>query len=227
MSRRFKDTGAYENTFYKVCPGLTLAHLQQMAEKTGSDTPRLVALPTEVWSRILYTYCGRCDVPPQQYNISRDDLRRKNSGWRRLIDADSIFWCRVAITSRSSVRGVQRHVIHIGQRKMSVSIDFSSYTSLPHNAFQCDPVRSRFRHANALLKALTPTSHLWRHVSMVANCMTYTKIFVDIITTLSVPSLTYFSMRCKTYSRTESMHPFFSILSRFSVALHPSYLIFG
>ncbi|KAJ7436316.1 hypothetical protein B0H11DRAFT_1936822 [Mycena galericulata] len=170
----------------------------------------LPALPTETWSRILYIYCGQFDVTPREYNISREVLRRKNSGWRRLIDTDSIFWCRVAITTRSSVREVQEHVIHIARRTMHISIDFSSYTSITPSAVLFNATLPRFRHANTLLASLAPTSHLWRHVSMVAGCMTYMKIIVDTITGLSVPSLQYFALHCHAYSREEYQHPIFS-----------------
>ncbi|KAJ7471240.1 hypothetical protein B0H11DRAFT_2237537 [Mycena galericulata] len=179
--------------------------------KPDTNEERHAALPTELWILVLYMYCGGFDASPQQYNASREELRKKNSGWRRMIDSDSLFWCRVAINAQTSLREVRGHVAHIALREMDISLDFNVYTNLSHTTtLQCNPNRPRFRHAKALLTALAPTSHLWHQVAMVASCMAYVKIIVDIINGLPAPSLVYFSFHCHTYTPAEHLHPLFT-----------------
>ncbi len=78
--------------------------------KGTSPSPGCAALPVEVWTQILYIYCGALSVPPADYNKLREELRVKNADWRRLIDSTSLFWFRVAINIRSIDRDIQRHV---------------------------------------------------------------------------------------------------------------------
>ncbi|KAJ7430154.1 hypothetical protein B0H11DRAFT_1943703 [Mycena galericulata] len=76
--------------------------------------------------------CGKSAVPTFRYNKLRDDLRKKNAGWMRLIDANPLFWYRVVVDRHSTVPGLQNHVDHIRSRAMDISIDLDHHSTLRH-----------------------------------------------------------------------------------------------
>ncbi|KAJ7436313.1 hypothetical protein B0H11DRAFT_1936819 [Mycena galericulata] len=141
-------------------------------EKGTSPSLRCTALPVEVWTRILYMYCGALNVPPAHYNKSREELRVKNADWRRLIDSTSLFWFRVAINIRSINHDIQQHVSHISGRAMKdVFIDFNIFSRMTDSAGLYNGTHPLLLRSRALIALIAPTSRLWRHVSIKTDCI--------------------------------------------------------
>ncbi|KAJ7502471.1 hypothetical protein B0H11DRAFT_2223385 [Mycena galericulata] len=164
--------------------------------KGTSPSPGCAALPVEVWTQILYIYCGALSVPPADYNKLREELRVKNADWRRLIDSTSLFWFRVAINIRSIDRDIQRHVSYVSGRAMDVSIDINVFCSMTDSARLYNGTHPLLLRARALITIIAPTSRLWRHVSIKTDCTASTALIFDIIKDLPGPSLKSLSFRC-------------------------------
>ncbi|KAJ7434283.1 hypothetical protein B0H11DRAFT_1938783 [Mycena galericulata] len=170
---------------------------------------RCPALPTEVWTLILYAYCGGFDVHPYYYNHRRELLRQLNSEWKRLIDADGLFWCRVVVNASISVNSLQSHVECIRGRRMDVSIDLNHLLAYSTNS-QCGADHPRYKHTRRLLSTLAPTSHLWRHVTVSSACVTFMRLILDVIRPLQAPSLEHLTFRAVQHGSMETMHDLFT-----------------
>ncbi|KAJ7436311.1 hypothetical protein B0H11DRAFT_1936817 [Mycena galericulata] len=168
------------------------------------------SLPNELWTEILHIYCGKSAVPTFRYNKLRDDLRKKNAGWMRLIDANPLFWYRVVVDRHSTVPGLQNHVDHIRSRAMDISIDLDHHSTLRHGPALCDGRKPRYRHARAMLVTIVQTSHLWRHVAIAATCVTYMRMILDIIRYAPAPQMLQLALCCHTYSEAEYGHEIFT-----------------
>ncbi|KAJ7434282.1 hypothetical protein B0H11DRAFT_1938782 [Mycena galericulata] len=160
--------------------------------------------------QILHIYCGKSAVPTFRYNKLRDDLRKKNAGWMRLIDANPLFWYRVVVDRHSTVPGLQNHVDHIRSRAMDISIDLDHHSTLRHGPALCDGRKPRYRHARAMLVTIVQTSHLWRHVAIAATCVTYMRMILDIIRYAPAPQMLQLALCCHTYSEAEYGHEIFT-----------------
>ncbi|KAJ7502470.1 hypothetical protein B0H11DRAFT_2223384 [Mycena galericulata] len=171
--------------------------------------PRCPALPTEVWAQILFAYCGGFDVHPYYYNHRREFLRRLNSEWKRLIDLDGLFWCRVVVNASVSVTALQNHVDRIHGRRMDVSIDLNHLLAYSTHS-QCGADHPRYKHTQRLLSTLASTSHLWRHVTVSAACVTFMRLILDVIRPLQAPSLEHLTFRTVPHASAETMHDLFS-----------------
>ncbi|KAJ7436312.1 hypothetical protein B0H11DRAFT_1936818 [Mycena galericulata] len=169
----------------------------------------MATLPTEVWTLILYAYCGGFDVHPYYYNHRRELLRQLNSEWKRLIDADGLFWCRVVVNASISVNSLQSHVECIRGRRMDVSIDLNHLLAYSTNS-QCGADHPRYKHTRRLLSTLAPTSHLWRHVTVSSACVTFMRLILDVIRPLQAPSLEHLTFRAVQHGSMETMHDLFT-----------------
>ncbi|KAJ7471237.1 hypothetical protein B0H11DRAFT_1919798 [Mycena galericulata] len=171
------------------------------------ETSTWPTLPTEIWIQILYTYCGGFNLHPYYYNCRRDALRRLNSEWKRLIDADGLFWCRVVINAGVTVASLRGHVTHIHGRRMDVSIDLNHLLAYS----QCGVDHPRYKHTQRLLSTLAPTSHLWRHVTITSNCVKFMRLVTDVLLQPSQGrSFQHFALRVIPDATEETVHDLFS-----------------
>ncbi|KAJ7471236.1 hypothetical protein B0H11DRAFT_1919797 [Mycena galericulata] len=168
------------------------------------------SLPIELWTNILHIYCGRFRTPAALYNRLREDLRRKNAGWMRLIDSNPLFWYKVVVDRHALIPRLQQHVANVQSRPIDILIDLDRHSTTSHSQRLCNATLPRYRRARDMLAIVIQTSHLWRQVVISATCVTYMQMILHAIRDAPAPALTQLSLRCHTYSKPEFGHHLFA-----------------